>query len=828
MPTTPLLKRIWPTALAVLIMLAACAAYFAPQLSGRVILSSDTIQNQGMSKELHDYQAATGNRSLWTNSMFGGMPAYQIYAPERGNLLRFVETALNLGIERPIGYFFTIMLGLFVLLRVMGVNVWLSMIGAIAFGLGSNHMTLFEAGHMTKIRAIAFMAPTLAGLIVLFRGRYLVGAGLFAVALGLNVGANHPQMTYYLAAACACFVVFRLIDDLDRGSVVRWATALGISLGCAALAVGASYSKISTTLEYGRDTMRGEPILAQAPGTKVTSSSQVKGLDWEYAMQWSNGAADVLAGFVPGVAGGGGASPVDKDGPFSKAIRATGNQLPPNFTLPLYHGALPFTSGPVYFGAVLVYLFILAMFWLRPGWRYFLGAAVLLTLLISMGRHATWLNRPLFDLVPYFNNFRAPSSATSVTAVLVAAGAFAAVCQALRLRDGSVGQPGVTLRSLYTGTGTAAGLLLLIAVLGPGMLELAGGSDAQMQEAQFPMDAVRAERIDLLRGSAFRSLGFVLATAALLWAWLTRKLSAPILVAGIGVLAIADIWGVSREYLGSEVWQPKRQALAAHAPRPVDQQILRDPDPHYRVYDLSVNTFNSASTSYLHKTIGGYHAAKLQRVQDLIERHISQGHIEVLNMLNTKYVIQGQPGQEQLQPNPAALGNAWFVKEVRVVPDANAEVEGLNGLATDSVALVHEEFRDRLPTLAFSAEGSIALTSYAPDRLTYTSNSPAEQLAVFSEMWYGPDKGWTITIDGEPAELIRADYALRAVVVPAGQHELVMAFAPASFYRGETISYIASALILLLGLAGVVLAFRQNGTSAVPFELRIEPRDSAV
>ncbi len=663
MATSLLIRRVWPTALALLLMLVVCCAYFAPQLSGRVILSSDTIQNQGMTKEVLDYREASGNWSLWTNSMFGGMPAYQIYAPERGNLLRFVEDGLSLGFERPIGYFFTIMVGMFVLLRVMGVSVWLSMIGAIAFALGNNHMTLFATGHMTKVRAIAFMAPTLAGLIVLFRGRYLMGAGLFAVALGLNIYANHPQMTYYLAAACGVFVVFRLINDVQQGQLVRWSTALGISLGCALLAVGASYSKISTTIEYGKDTMRGEPILAQAAGAEVTSSSQVKGLEWEYAMQWSNGVTDVLAGFVPGVAGGGSGTKIAKDGPFSSAIRATGNQLPPDFTLPLYHGALPFTAGPVYFGAVLVYLFILAMVWLRPGWRYFLGGSVLLTLLISMGQNAALLNRPLFDLIPFFNNFRAPSSATSVTAVLVAAGALAALCRALLHRDLPavantkmaeghaviVSKSRVNLQRFYIGTGIATGLLLLIALMGPSFMDLVGGSDQQMVDAQFPMDAVRQERIDLLRGSAWRSLGFVLATAALLWGWLSQKLSAPILIAGVGLLAVADVWGISRDYLGKDTWQSKREATAAHTPRPVDQQILQDPDPHYRVHDLSINTFNSASSSYFHKTIGGYHAAKLQRAQDLIERHIAQGNIGVLNMLNTKYVINGQPGQEQVQ-----------------------------------------------------------------------------------------------------------------------------------------------------------------------------------
>ena len=811
-PAPRLLQRAWPTAVAVLVMLLSAVAYFAPQLSGRVILSGDTVQSEGMYHEIITHNAATGDRTLWTNSMFGGMPAYQLYEPERGNLLGYVEDALHLGFDRPIGYFFAIMLGLFVLLRVLGVGVWLATLGAIAFGLGTNHMTLFEAGHMTKLRTISFMAPTLAGLIVLFRGRYLAGAALFALSLGLNVHGNHPQMTYYLAAACGVFVVFRLIDDLQGGRLRRWATALAISLGCAALAVGASYSKISTTIEYGRDTMRGEPILAAAPAeAAATSSSQVEGLEWDYAMQWSNGLTDVLAGYVPMVAGGGGATDVAADGPFATAVRRAGQQLPRGFQLPLYHGALPFTSGPVYYGAVLVYLFTLGMFWLRPGWRYFFGASVVLTLLISMGRHASWLNRPLFDLIPFFNNFRAPSSATSVTALLVAGGAFAAVCQALT-RDEARAR--VSLRTFYLGTGIAAGLLLLIAILGPGMMDLTGSVDAQFRQDPQLLDALREERIGALRSSAFRSLGFVLATAALLWALLTDKLGRGLVVAGVGLLAIADVWGVSRDYLGADDFRPRRVAAAQHAARPVDQQILRDPDPHYRVHDLSINTFNSASSSYFHRTIGGYHAAKLQCAQDLIDRHITRGNPAVLNMLNTKYLITGQPGEEQVQRNPGAAGNAWFVRAVRVVPDADAEIEALDGLAVDSLAVVHEEFADRLPARRFSASGSIALERYAPNRLVYRSDSPDEQLAVFSEMWYGPDKGWHLTIDGAPAELLRANYALRAAVIPAGAHELVMWFEPASFYRGEAVSYVASGLILALCLSALAVALRQNGRGA--------------
>lgn len=811
MQAPSLFQRIWPTALAILLMLVACAAFFSPQLEGKVVPSGDIISNKGMAKEVISYQEETGKRSLWTNSMFGGMPTYQITSSDRGNLLRYVENVLHLGISRPISYFFALMLGLFFLLRVMGVGTWLSLIGAITFGLSANHLTLFEAGHMTKIRAISFMAPALAGLVLLFRGRTWLGLGVFAMSLGLNIYANHPQMTYYLAAACGCFVVFRFINDLDEGQLPRFAKALGLSILAAGLAVGASYGKISTTIEYGKDTMRGAPILEAPAGQAVTSSSQVDGLEWEYAMQWSNGLIDVLASFVPGAAGGGGQETVSKDGAFAKAMRKKGAQLPREIQLPLYHGKLPFTAGPAYFGVIAVWLFILGMFWHKKGWRYFLGSAVVVTLLLSMGKNAEWFNRPLFDIIPYFNNFRAPSSATSVTAFLVVAGGFAALWKALTLRDDENNL--VTLKSFYIGTGITAGLLLLLGFGGSLFTDFVGSSDPRLEGAGYPMDAIFEERVALMRSSALRGLGFVIVAAGLLWAWLTKKLGITPVVIGIGILSIFDVWSVGKRYLNSSDFKPARQLAAQFEPRKVDQQILADKDLSYRVLDLSVNTFNDASVSYFHKSVGGYHAAKLQRAQDLIDRHISQGNQAVLDMLNTRYIIGGQPGQEQVQRNPGALGNAWFVENVQLVPTANAEIDALRDFQPGTTAIVNQAFADQLPKKSFSGSGTINLTSYAPDRLTYKSASNADQLAVFSEMWYGPDKGWVVTIDGQPAELIRANYALRALPLAVGEHEIVMSFEPATFYRGEKISYASSGLILVLAGASLFFAFRQNKPS---------------
>lgn len=807
MQAPSLFQRIWPTALAILLMLVACMAYFSPQLQGKEIPSGDVISNRGMSKELHDYAEQTGERSLWTNSMFGGMPAYQIYAPEKGNLLRYIEKGLHLGFQRPISYFFTLMLGLFFLLRVMGVSTWLSLIGAITFGLGANHLTLFEAGHMTKLRAISFMAPTLAGLILLFRGRTLLGLGVFAMSLGLNIYANHPQMTYYLAAACGCFVVFRFINDFGKGQLPRFAKALGLSILAAGLAVGASYGKISTTIEYGRDTMRGAPILEAPAGQEVTSSSQVDGLEWEYAMQWSNGLIDVLASFVPGAAGGSSGEKVAKNSAFAKAMTKLGYQVPPRFGF--YHGELPSTSGPAYFGVISVWLFILGMFWHKRGWRYFLGSAVIITLLISMGKHAAWFNKPLFDFVPYLNSFRAPSSATSVTAFLVVAGGFAALWQAISTRNDEDSL--VTLKSFYIGTGLTIAFLVVLGFGGSLFTDFVGSSDARLPENI--LDAALDARADLMSSSALRGLVFVVIGAGLLWAYLSKKIGTTPIIFGIALLSIFDVWTVGKRYIDSEDFKSKRQLAAQFAPRKVDQQILADKDLSYRVFDMSVNTFNDASVSYFHKSIGGYHAAKLQRADDLNIRQISQGNQAVLDMLNTRYIIGGQPGQEQVQRNPGALGNAWFVQNAQMVPSANAEFDALRGFQPATTAIVHQEFDSKLPKKNFSGSGEIKLTAYAPDRLTYQSSSDSDQLAIFSEMWYGPDKGWIVTIDGQPAELIRANYALRALLLPAGEHEIVMSFEPATFYRGEKISYLASGLIIALVGVSLFFAFRQNNSA---------------
>ncbi|HMR42438.1 MAG TPA: YfhO family protein [Saprospiraceae bacterium] len=782
------LNRILPHLAALLIFTGISAIYFLPQIQGEVLPPGDIVHNIGMSHEVVEYEKQTGEVSHWTNSIFCGMPTYQISSPVKSNLVKYVESASNLFIERPIGYFIALMLGMYILLQVLGASQWLSIIGAVAFGLVTNNFILFEAGHMSKLRTLAFSPTIVAGMILAYRGKLFWGGILFAISLAVNIYANHPQMTYYLAMTLVIYVIWQLVQDAKNGRILDFAKASGILLIGALLAVGASYSKIASTLEYSKDTMRGKPIL-ETKG-EVTSSSQVEGLEWNYAMQWSNGFLDLFASFIPGVVGGGSQEPVGKDAAITKFMRSSND-----VKAPLYWGDLPFTSGPAYFGASLFFLFLLGLFLVKGQLKWWIAIATLFTFLLSMGKHFEILNRLFFEYFPLYNNFRAHNSVLTITAIFIPVLGILALSNILNHK---VNKQEVT-RALAIGGGISALICLFFAFVGPGFFDFSSPGDAQYQQAA---SALVSDRKDLMRSDALRTLLIVLLLAGLIWAYVNEKIKSTILLFGIGLVALFDLWTVGKRYLDDNNFISKTEYNKTFQPRPVDKQILEDQTLYYRVLDFSVNTFNSAIPSYFHKTIGGYNAAKLQRYQDMIDYHILKNNQAVFNMLNTRYVITED---EQLQRNYNALGNAWFVKDVKMVNTPNEEIESLTGFTPTETAVVLNEFKDYLGTFQSSTgEGSIMLTEYKPNKLTYTSETQAEQLAVFSEIWYGPNKGWQAYVDGKPAEHIRADYCLRAMKIPAGKHTIVFEFKPESFARGETISYISSGLLMLafLGMIG--------------------------
>lgn len=812
MNNSSILQKALPHIVAVVTFLVICCAYFSPQLNGKIVQAGDTISHKGMSREMVEYYNETGERTLWTNSMFGGMPTYQIGAVQPTNTLKYVEKTLRLNIPRPIGYFFAMMLGFYIAMILFGVNPWVSLIGAIAFSISTNNLVLFGAGHMTKLRTFAFFGFMFTGIVMAFRKKYLLGSILFALGFGVNLYANHIQMTYYLFMVFGIYGLIELVRHIQAGEMQSFGKAV-LYLGIGGiLAVGSSATSLWTTYEYQKDTMRGNPILVKEANSKETSSN-TKGLDWTYAMQYSNGWIDLFSSFIPGVAGGGGAEPVSSNSAYAKQVKRSGGN-PKNLKLPLYWGAVGktvSTAGPVYFGAVMFFLFLLGMLIVKNPVKWGIGGGVILTMLLSLGDSLEFFNRIFFDYFPLYNKFRTPNSILAITAFLIPVLGTLAISEVI---SGKTKKEEI-IKPLYITTGILGGICLFFAFMGGSFFDFTNPlRDANyVSNYNMNLDLLKADRAALMQSDALRSLGIILASAALIWAFLTNKIKENILLIGLAVITIGDLWTVGKRYLNEDNFSNKRQFESYKNPRPVDTQILKDKDLHYRVHDFTINAFNSSSTSYFHNTIGGYHPAKLQRIQDLIERNItpedgglrrglSSGtttnlfeNTPAFNMLNTKYFI-GNPEAGPIR-NPNAMGNAWFVENFKMVDSPNAEIDGIKGLDVASTAIINNEFSSYVDGLNLSKNGSIKLTDYKPNHMTYQSNSTSEQLALFSEVWYGPNKGWQAYIDGNPVDHIRANYILRALKVPAGDHKIEFIFAPKSYSIGKIITLISSLIIVL-------------------------------
>ncbi len=792
----------FPHIAAVLLFLALSAAYFSPQLSGKVVQQGDIIQYLGMSQEVRTFEQQTGERSLWTNAMFGGMPTYQINTVRDGNHLTLIDRLATLSIPEPIGRFFAAMLGFYILMVCLGVNPGLGLAGAVAFGFSTNNLILFEAGHITKVNTISYFPFVAAGVLLAFRRQYAWGGLLFALGVGLNILSNHVQMTYYFFLTLLIFGVAQLIYSIRQGELIPFAKAAAVLIVGGLVGIASAASNLLVTYEYSRDTMRGKPILeAQADA----GSSAVEGLAWDYAMQWSNGTLDLFASFIPGVVGGGSQEPLSAESATAKDLRARGANpaMLRDLKLPLYWGELPFTSGPAYFGATIIFFFLLGLMVVKGPVKWWLALGTLLTFLLSMGKNLEWFNEPFFNYFPLYNKFRTPNSILSVTAFLLPALGILGLHEVFRSDT-----PHKKMQvAVYLTTGIAGAIALFFWLIGPSMFDFNSPGDARLTQAGFNLDTIIADRKALMRGDAFRSLVLVLLCAGLVWAYTQKWLQRTVVIAGIGVLVLFDLWSVGKRYLNENSFVNKTNIEANFRPRQVDELILKDRELGYRVLDLTTNTFNSSAASYFHRSIGGYHAAKLQRYQDIIDRHLSKNNERVLNMLNTRYyIVPGQNQQPDVELNMGALGAAWFVAATRMVPTPDAEINALNDFNPESEAIIHQEFSTYLSGFKLQKDslGTIKLSDYKPNHLTYTYEAQSEQLVVFSEIWYGPNKGWQAYIDGQPTEHIRANYILRAMRVPAGKHSIEFRFDPPTFRRGKLISNIFSSL-LLLGLLGMAV-----------------------
>ncbi len=795
-------KQVLPYLSAVAIFVVISLAYFSPLLEGKKLKQSDITQFLGMSKEITDFRTKTGEEALWTNSMFGGMPAYQISVQYKGNLLRYVDQLMQLYLPQPAGMVFLYMIGFFILLLVLKVDKWLAIAGAIGFAFSSYLFIIFEAGHNSKAHAIGYMAPVLAGIILTYRKRYLAGGIMAAIALSLELLTNHLQITYYLLLIVGVFVITELINSIREKQLPGFAKATGVLMIASIFAVATNITNLWATYEYGKETIRGK--------TELTSekSNRTSGLDKDYATGWSYGKMETMTLLIPDFYGGSSQGALSETSNTYKALKA--NNIDDNQArkvikaLPLYWGSQPGVAGPVYIGAIIMFLFIFALFVVDNKYKWWLLAATMLSILLAWGKNFMPFTNFFLHYVPGYNKFRAVSMTLVMAELCIP---LLAVLGLQKVFSGEIDKKKL-IKYLYYSVGIAGGISLIFAVAGSAFFDFISPADEQYK-SYFPdwlMTAIREDRAALLSADAFRSLMFIVLAGAAIWAMINQKIKKPIFYAALVLLILIDMWSVNRRYLNSDSFVRKNVAAVPFQPTAADQIIMKDLDPDFRVFNQTVgNPFADASTSYFHKSLGGYHGAKLRRYQELIDYQLSKGNMNVFNMLNTKYFIvpDEKSGSPQVQINMQALGNAWFVNNAHMVNSADEEINALTNFVPTETAVYDKRFENQLKGHIISKDMSatINLTDYKPNHLTYKSETTKEQLAVFSEIYY--DKGWNAYIDGKPAPYFRADYVLRAMIVPAGIHTIEFKFEPQVYKTGEKISYASSILLVLLAL-GVI------------------------
>ncbi len=805
-----------PHVVNVALFLLITVVYFSPVLEGKRLRAHDNTVAISAAREITEHRDKFGEEPLWTNSMFGGMPAYLISALYPGNLIYHIDNVLKI-FRIPVAAIFLTMVGFYVLLLFYGLNPWIAGAGAIAYSFSSYFFIILGAGHNTKAYAIAYMAPMAGSIIYAYRRNMIHGAIFLAWFLSLELMANHLQITYYALLSIVIFGLTELLFSIREKRIMQFLKTTGILIIPVAIAVGVNFGSMITTYEYSKYSMRGKSELVLPAGEKDD------GLKLDYATEWSYGIGETMTLLIPGFKGGS-SDPFPEDSRTFEALRKN-NSLQYASQLPSYWGTQRFTSGPVYVGAVVFFLFILGLFILKGPDKWWLLAATILSLLLAWGRNFMWFTRLFMDIVPGYDKFRAVSMTLVIAEFTIPLLGFLALHSAL---SGSLSANDL-IRGLKRTAAVVGGVLLLF-ILFPG---LSGSFLSDQEQGQLPQwlsAAMTTDRKEMLRSDALRSLVFALLTAALIWSYIKDKIKLKIFIPVLILLILADMWPVNRRFMNNDRFVPATQFTKSFSPTVADAAILNDPEIK-RVLNISVSTFNDASTSYYHHSVGGYHGAKLRRYQELIDSVMTR-ELQVLfsvlntaqseedirpamekltsfNMLNTKYIIYN-PNADPLV-NPFAKGNAWFAGSVTFVKDSNEELRMLPGIRADQV-LITESFRDfaAAETVSgYSNDDLIVLTSYKSNELTYHSSAETERLAIFSEIYY--PAGWKAFIDGAEVPHFRANYILRGLKVPAGEHEIRFVFRPESWYRGNNVS-MAGSLMLIFATAGYasMLALRKR------------------
>ena len=828
-------KKFLPDVVVVLVFAIISFAYFlVPVTQGKILFQHDASAGVGSAQELTEYQNRTGETTRWTNSIFGGMPTYQMspsYQSTDG--LSQVMNAYHLWLPDNVWFLFAYLLGFYILLRAFDFRQTLAALGSIMWAFSSYFLIIIAAGHLWKVMALAYLPPMIAGIVLAYRGRYLSGFIVTALFTAFEVKANHVQMTYYYLFIILFMVIAYLVKAVREKQLTGFMKSTGVVATAAVIGIAINLSSLYHTWQYQKESMRGKSELVKKDAANQTSS----GLDRDYITQWSYGIDETLTLLVPD-AKGGATVPLSKNATaMAKADPQIQSMIPQLYdAIPQYFGTQPGTSGPVYVGAFVLFLFILGLFIVRGSMKWALLAATVLSVLLAWGHNFMGFTNFFLDYIPMYAKFR------TVASILVIAEFTIPLLAALALKK-IVDEPEVLTKQMkfvYISLALTAGVALLIALF-PGMMEpFVSDQERQMITSIQGMDGntanmilsnIAAMREAMVSADAWRSVIVILIGFALLFLYKMKKLRADYMVICMAVLCLVDMWQVDKRYLNDEMFVPKSERDMPHQATSTDLAIMKDKSLDYRVLNLASNTFNENETSYFHKSIGGYHPAKLRRYQEMIDAYIAPemqktmqaiaaagGNMQavdgvktfpVLNMLNTKYfILPLQGGTTAPIQNPYAQGNGWFVNKLNYVDDANAEYAEVGKIDVRHEAVADKKFEAALGQAKVNdSTASVKLDKYEPNNLQYTVNSKNGGVVVFSEIYY---PGWTATIDGQPAELGRVNYILRALNVKAGKHTVVLDFHPTSISTTETIAYIAIVILLLAIIGAGYMRFKNR------------------
>lgn len=815
-------KLLLPHVVAIVGFIVLIAVYFSPVFENKSLRQHDIVMAKAMQKEIKTHLDETGELTMWTNGIFGGMPTYQVWVKYPNNIATYFMKYIKLKLGEPMGYVFVYFICFYILMLVFRTGPILAFIGGLAFAFSSYNFINIEAGHLTKALAVGFAPLVLAGIILALRKRYLAGMTLTAIALATEIRANHLQVTYYLMIMILILFIVEFIDVIRKNGYLDFVKSLAALLVALILAITINITSLWTTNEYTPYTMRG--------GSELTSKQvDGSGLEKDYALRWSYGVKESFTLLIPYFSGG---ASGEELGPDSKLAKA-GIPRSSLKAVPTYWGSMSSTSGPIYIGAIMIFLFVLGMFVVKHRYKWWLFSTAVLALMLSWGSNFPFLTDLFFDHFPLYNKFRVPMT------LLLIVGLAVPILSTLGVKEfiNKESNKEELLKSLKYSFYALGGITLLFALFGGNMFDMTGPRDAEFEKGGWPIDLIKEDRGRLLRMDAFRSFILITIAAGTLFAFLKNKIKINQVYIILGIAILIDFWAVDKRYFNKDDFHRKSRKQTEYVKMTAaDQVVLQDTDPHYRVMDLTKDPWNDATKAYYHKLIGGYHGAKMARYQDLIEYHLSPElkvliddlkngkalpyeKTPALNMLNTKYYIVGDQANAVIQ-NPGNYGNAWFVERVQLVKNADEEINMIGNVDLKTMAIVDIAFATGLNEFNVKPDSSamIELVSYAPNKMIYKSSSTSEQIAVFSEVYY--DKGWNAYLDNELVPHFRADYILRAMKIPAGEHSIEFKFEPKSYLRGEKISLASSLLLGILIIFAIYSFMKPKNEKQLPGEAK--------